>query len=231
MEKQDVLNAIKLLREKSPKKNFVQSIDILINFKDLDLKKPEHKVDSYIQLPHPTGKKIKLCALIDEQLNKQAQTLFDKVILKTDFDKWKKDVKGQKKLANEYDFFVAQAEIMIPLAVAFGKVLGARGKMPNPKAGCVVPGTANLEPITQRLKNIIRLQTKNELSVKTQIGNEKMDNDKLAENILAVYNNIIPRLPQEKNNLKYVALKLTMGPLIKISGGSKSKSEKEKKHA
>ena len=194
----------------------------------LDLKKPDHKVDSYVPLPHSLGKKIKLCALVDEQLNAQAKKLFDTVILKSEFDKWKKDPKAQKKLAETHDYFVAQAEVMVPVAATFGKILGARGKMPSPKAGCVIPGATNLEPIVTRLQNTIRLQTKNELSLKATIGTEKMDDSEIADNVLAAYNNVLPKLPQEKNNVRYVALKLTMSPLVKIN--TEEKSEKKKKH-
>ena len=106
-------------------------------------------------------------------------------------------------MANSNDFFVAQVEIMAQVAVTFGKVLGARGKMPNPKAGCVVPGSiSNLEPIANKLQNTVKLQTKNETSVKTSIGIESMKDEDLADNVLAVYNTLLSKLPQEKNNIK-----------------------------
>ena len=117
---------------------------------------------------------------------------------------------------------------MVPVAATFGKILGARGKMPSPKAGCVIPGATNLEPIVTRLQNTIRLQTKNKLSLKATIGTEKMDDSEIADNVLAAYNNVLPKLPQEKNNVRYVALKLTMSPLVKIN--TEEKSEKKKKH-
>ena len=115
-------------------------------------------------------------------------------------------------------------ELMANLAGVFGKILGARGKMPNPKAGCVVPGNIqNLEPVVNRLKNTVRLQTKNEASVKAVIGDETMKDEDIAENILAVYNSLIQKLPQASNNIKYAGLKLTMGPLFKIGAETKKK--------
>ena len=194
MEKQEVLKSIKELREKSPKKNFSQSVDLVINLQNLDLKKPEHKVDLYLQLPHPRGKKLKLCAFVDAQLAQKAKGVFDNVVTKDEFAKWINNKKEQKKLANSNDFFVAQVEIMAQVAVTFGKVLGARGKMPNPKAGCVVPGSiSNLEPIANKLQNTVKLQTKNETSVKTSIGIESMKDEDLADNVLAVYNTLLSK--------------------------------------
>ncbi len=224
MEKQQVLNTIKELREKSSKKKFSQSVDLLINLQNLDLKKPEHKVDLYLQLPHSRGKKLKIGAFVDSQLAQKARSVFDTVITKEDFPKWNGNKKEQKKLAGSHDYFVSQVEIMAQVAAAFGKVLGARGKMPNPKAGCVVPGSIpSLEPLAAKLQNTVRLQTKNETSVKASIGIESMKDDDLAENILAVYNTLLSKLPQEKNNIKYVAIKLTMGPMIKIGEAVKIK--------
>ena len=224
MEKQEVLKSIKELREKSPKKNFSQSVDLVINLQNLDLKKPEHKVDLYLQLPPPTSKKLKLCAFVDAQLAQKAKGVFDNVVTKDEFAKWINNKKEQKKLANSNDFFVAQVEIMAQVAVTFGKVLGARGKMPNPKAGCVVPGSiSNLEPIANKLQNTVKLQTKNETSVKTSIGIESMKDEDLADNVLAVYNTLLSKLPQEKNNIKYTAIKFTMGPIIKIGEQVKQK--------
>lgn len=222
MEKKEVLNALKELRTKSSERKFVQSVDFHMNLKYLDLKKPEHKIDFFMQLPKGRGKKLKIGAFVDHQLYTQAKKIFDTVVVKEEFSKWNNKTKEQRKLAASHDFFVAQIDIMAPLAATFGKVLGARGKMPNPKAGCVVPGSANLEPLAARLQNTIRLQTKNELSIKTSIGNTKLSDDDLSDNILAVYNTILSKLPQEKNNIKSVSLKLTMSPVYKFGSGLKS---------
>ena len=97
MEKQEVLKSIKELREKSPKKNFSQSVDLVINLQNLDLKKPEHKVDLYLQLPHPRGKKLKLCAFVDAQLAQKAKGVFDNVVTKDEFAKWINNKKEQNK--------------------------------------------------------------------------------------------------------------------------------------
>ena len=223
MEKKEILEAIKQLKEKSPKKQFTQSIDLVVNLQQYDLKKNE-KLDFYVTLPHPRSKKVKLGAFVDAQLAQQAKKFFDVIITKEEFPKWINNKKEQKKLASEHDYFVAQVELMANMAGIFGKILGARGKMPNPKAGCVVPGNIpSLEPLVNRLQNTVRLQTKNEASLKAAIGDEKMKDEDVAENILSVYNNLLQKLPQGTNNIRYLALKLTMGPLLKIQSEAKKK--------
>ncbi len=217
MEKKLILNILKQLREKSPKRKFSQTIDLLVNLKNLDLKKPDHKVDTYIQLPSGTGKKKKICAFVDAQLEAKAKGICDTVITKQEFENYKRNKKSQRMLAESHDFFISQVEVISQVASTFGKVLGSRGKMPSPKAGCVVPGAVqSLEPIVKKLQSTARLQTKNELSIKVPVGNENMKDEEIAENVIAVYNALIPILPQDKNNIKYFALKFTMGPLLKI---------------
>ncbi len=217
MEKKLILKILKELREKSPKRKFPQTIDLLANLKNLDLKKQDHKVDIYIQLPSGTGKKRSVCAFVDAQLEARAKESCDRVITKSEFDDYKNSKKEQRKLAESHDFFISQVEVMAKVASVFGKVLGSRGKMPNPKAGCVVPGAIqSLGPTVKKLQLTARLQTKNELSVKVAVGTESMKDEEIAENILAVYNALLQALPQDKNNIRYFAVKFTMGPLLKI---------------
>ncbi len=229
MEKEQVIHILKELREKTPKRKFTQSVDLVFNLQGLDLKKPEQKVDFYLNLPHQRGKKTVSCALVDAQLATQAKAVFDQTITKEEFPKWNNKKKEQKKLADECDYFVAQADLMTQVAATFGKVLGPKGKMPSPKAGCVIPASAQLQPLITRLSTLVRVQTKNDLSVKVQIGMETMKDDELADNVLAVYNTLLTKLPQEKNNLKNVLIKLTMGPIFKIDSTSKKAEEKKRK--
>ena len=93
MEKEQVIHILKELREKSPKKKFTQTFDLIFNLQGLDLKKPEQKVDFYLNLPHQRGKKITICAFVDAPLLTQAKTVFDKVISKEELPKWSKNKK------------------------------------------------------------------------------------------------------------------------------------------
>ncbi len=228
MEKQDILKALKEIKEKSPSRGFSQTVDIVINLQYINIKKDDEKIDSFITLPFSKGKKPKICALIDTQLEKQAKALFDKVILKDEFSKYANNKIILKKLAREFDFFIAQANLMTQIASIFGKYLGPKGRMPNPKSGCVVPPEANLTPLSQKLQNLIRLQTKADPIIKAMIGNEKMPDEELAANALMVYNTLVNQLPQHKNNIKSIFVKLSMGPVYKIGQGLKLKEKSEK---
>lgn len=216
MEKSQVLKSLKELKEKSKKKNFKQTVDLIINLKWLDLKKPEHQVEFFASLHHGTGKKKKICALVGPELADEAKKTCDHVVTQAEFDKYAKDKKLAKKLARECEFFIAQANIMPKVATAFGKILGPKGKMPNPKAGCVVPSKASLKPLYDRLQLTQKISAKLRPMVQCAVGKEDSDENHVAENIIDILNQLEAKLPLGKNNLRSVYIKLTMGEPVKI---------------
>ena len=223
MDKNQVLSTIKLVREFSKKRKFDQSVDLIITLKNLNLKKPEENVDLFVTLPHSRGKQLRLCAFVDDNLQKKAKEVFGNTINVKEFSKFQ-DPKQGKKLASDYDMFLAQANLMGQVATSFGKLLGPKGKMPNPKAGAIIVQGADLELLSKKFTKLVRLQTKKELIIKSSIGKESMKDDELAENIVTSYNSVIHSLPQEESNVKEVMIKLSMSPRIKL-GESKEQVE------
>ena len=226
MDKEQVQAAIAKAKDISTRRNFMQSFDLIINLKGLDVKKQEHQVDTFITLPHARGKKVKVCALVAAELETQAKNVCDSAILSDSFDKYK-DKKEVKKLANSFDFFIAQANIMPKVATAFGRVFGPRGKMPNPKSGAVVAPNANLKPLYEKLQRTVRATTKSAPLIQCAIGTEDMNINDIAENALTVYSSLLQVLPNEKHNIKDIYVKLTMGKPVKV--GEKIEVTKEVK--
>ena len=225
MNKEEILKAIKKARELSKKRKFDQTFDLIINLHKLNIKKPEENINTFVVLPQGKGKKSKICALVDKELETQAKGICDKTITKDEFKTYN-DKKKLKKLANEYDYFIAQANLMVDIAKFFGKVFGPKGKMPNPKAGCIVPPKTDLKAIYGKLYRTVRIQTKNEQTVKCPVGTESMKDEQIQENILIVYNAVLSALPREIQNIKNVMIKLTMGSVIIL--GEEKESVKEK---
>src|SRR3989338_6078501 len=203
MQKEELQSALQKAKDFSEKRGFSQTYDLIINLKGLDLKKPEHQIDSFITLPHARGKKIKVCALVGAELIEQAKSVCDFSINSDSFEKYK-DKKELKKLANSYDFFIAQANIMPKVATAFGRVFGPRGKMPNPKSGGVVPPNANLKPLYEKMQRTIRVTNKSAPLLQCGIGTEDMKTEEIVDNALTVYNSVLHVLPNEKHNIKNI---------------------------
>ena len=226
MEKEQFQSALAKAKDISNKRNFKQSVDLIINLTGLDPKKPEHQLDLFVTMPHSRGKKIKVCGLVGAELGEQAKEVFDHAIMSDSFERLK-DKKEIKKLANGYDFFVAQANIMPKVATSFGRVFGPRGKMPNPKSGGVVPPNANLKPVYEKFQRTVRATTKSAPLIQCVIGSEDMGLNEITDNALTVYNAVLHALPNEKHNIKDIYIKLTMGKPVKI--GEKIEVTKELK--
>jgi large subunit ribosomal protein L1 len=216
MQKSEIIEALKKAKTESPKRNFKQSYDLVMNLTGLDMKKTEHQVDQFIQLHYAPGRKVRVCALVGPELKDAATQAVDMVILSDDFDKYAQNKKLTKKLASDYQFFIGQANIMPKIASAFGRVLGSRGKMPNPKAGLIVPPNANLKPLHEKLQKTVRATARTAPVLQCLIGKEDMPEDQLADNAMMIYNTVINVLPGGENNVRNVFVKLTMGKPAKV---------------
>lgn len=216
MDKKTIEKAIEEAKKNSKKREFKQTIDLIINLKELDLKQTEHQVEFFITLPNPTRKNV-VCAFLGPELADQGKQLADKVVTVDQFPRFVQDKKAIKKLAQECDVFLAQANIMTDIAKVFGRVLGPRGKMPNPKAGGVVPANIpNLKPVVDKLKTQIKISAKLQPTIKLAVGKEDTETEKIVENINTIYSQLVQSLPNEQNNVKNMLVKLTMGPIIKV---------------
>jgi large subunit ribosomal protein L1 len=208
-----ILKALREVKEKQKERRFLQSIDLAVNL-NLDMSKPENRLNEEVLLPNGRGKKVKVAVIAGGELALQAKKVADRVITKEELAELAKDKKLAKKLAREVDFFIAQADMMPLIGKTLGPVLGPRGKMPKP-----VPVNADIAPIVGRLRKTVRLRTKDKPVIHVAVGTEKMEDKKLAENVEAVMRFLERKLEKGYGNIKSVYLKSTMGPSVKIEVG------------
>jgi len=205
MHKEDILSALAELR-KQEKKKFEQTADLIINLKSFDIKR--ENVSVFVTLPHKP-KEIKTCAFLN------AKSKITDTITKPEFEFYKNKKKA-KKLAKEYDFFIAHGSLMPLVAGTFGKYLGAAGKMPSPQLGIIVnENDAEIKKITEKAEKTLRVRTK-EPCIKVIVGKENMKDEDMADNILAIYNAVLNALPRKKDNIRNVLIKFTMSKPEKI---------------
>ncbi len=207
--------AIEKAKADSKKRNFVQSMDLSINFKNLDFNKQENRISAEVVLPKGRGKACKVCVICEDEMATNARAAADKVILGTELEEMAKDKKKIKALANGYDAFVAQANLMPLVGRFLGQALGPRGKMPKP-----VPPSADLKPIVERLRStiIIKVKGKNLPVLHAPFGTEEMATDDLVANATAVLNAIKGKVPSPQN-IGAVYVKTTMGPVVQVTEG------------
>ena len=227
MDKEDFKKALAKVRERSPKRKFNQSFDLVVTLRDINLKDTSQQVDVFVPLHFSKGKPTKICALVGPELAGQAKEVCDFTIVADDFEKYARDKKATKKLASAYEFFLAQANIMPDIAKTFGRVLGTRGKMPNPKAGQILPPNANIKPVYDRLQKTVRVVAKQQPMIQCLVGSEEMKDEEVLDNIMVIYKQIVSHLPNEENNVRSIYLKLTMGKTVRV--GAKAEEPKEEK--
>ncbi len=211
--KEKIIKALEELK-KSKKRNFTQSYELVLTLKSMDLKKTENQLDFYIHLHYNRGNKVRVAALVGPELADDAKEVCDTVILPDEFKNY--DKKAIKKLAETHHFFVAQANIMPQVAAAFGRVLGPKGKMPDPKAGCVIPPKGNIKALYDKLQKTVRIRIKKAAMAQAVVGNEEMPDEQLIDNVLTAYSQIVQHLPNHDNNIAKAMLKKTMSPVVVI---------------
>lgn len=211
-DRQKLVEAVKEAKARAKPRNFTQTVEMAVNLKDVDLRKPENRFKLEVVLPHGRGKEPKIAVIADGAVAEAAKKLGLDVISGEELEELAKSPRQARKLAKKYDFFIAAAPLMPKIGKYLGRYLGPRNKMPQ-----VVPPTmTNLEPIVEKLKKTVRIQLKNNPVVHAPIGTEDMDDEKLAENAEAVLNAIINKLERGENQVKSVYIKTTMGPAVKV---------------
>lgn len=192
--------------EKHKKVNFNQTVDLIINLRDFDLKKTP--INLFVNLPHKLKEK-KVAGFLEKK------SAFIDTITKVEFEEFK-DKKKMKKLVKEYDFFIANAKLMPLVATTFGRILGPASKMPSPQLGVVFNEEENaIKALLTKIDTVTRVRAK-EPSLKVAIGKQNDKDENLAENALIVYNEVYKVLPKQKENLKNVLIKFTMSKPAKV---------------
>jgi len=215
VDKDALIKAVKKAKEKKGNRKFKQSFDITVAVEGLNPKKPESRITLDVTLPHVPGRPQKILFFADGELARRAREAgADMVIGKKEIQALEGNKKEIKKLLEEYDLTVAQADLMVVIGKVLGPVLGPRGKMPRP-----VPPTADPAPLIERLRRTIRVTNKGQLSFNAKIGDESMEDEKIAENAMAVIEEIEKKISDVGGKLKSVYLKTTMGKPVKVAVG------------
>ena len=100
----NLLAAVKEVKSKATERKFPQSIDLAINLQNIDMKKPEGRIQERIELPHSIGKEIKICVIATGGMALKAKKAGASLVLeKAALENLVGDKKKQKDLAKNYD--------------------------------------------------------------------------------------------------------------------------------
>jgi len=212
-----LVDLVKAAKAATKERKFKQSIELIITFKDIDVKKG-FALNEVIQLPK-TSSPATVCIIATGEMNQKAKAAkADSVIGTEELEKFGTNKRESRKFINKYDFFLADTKVMPTVGKTLGQLLGPRGKMPTP-----VPFDASIEAFLQRFRSCIKVRARASLSVSAKIGDVTMEDADLAINALAVLHAIEKKLPNGEKNMKKILIKTTMGKPVKQAQEVKKK--------
>jgi large subunit ribosomal protein L1 len=212
VERAKIIEAVKTAKEKAPERKFSESVDITINLKNIDMAQPKNRIDETILLPHGTGTNVGIVVLGKGDITTQAKEAgVDLIIGPEEIERLGGEPREARKIAGKYRFFLAETAVMPSVGRYLGPRLGPRGRMPTP----IVSGQ-DIRPIVERLRNSVKIRTKDKKVFHVKVGNTQMNEEQVAENIDAVLKRVESVLEQGHLNVRSVYVKTTMGPAVKV---------------
>lgn len=213
-------------------RKFDESLDLIVNFRDVDLKDPNFKFNQEFLLPNAIHlKKLSICFISkgDQLLEakEKGYTAADEGFLS---DINKKDKKFKKGFVGQFENFVCAAPLMRNVAKTLGRFLGQTGKMPKPLPNGygIVKIDESVDKIINNFRRRIILKSKKDPMIQTLFGKKSLKLDDNLENLKALIHLLEEKMPNGQGNIKSIYLKTTMGksirvkePAAKVKGGHK----------
>jgi large subunit ribosomal protein L1 len=206
-----IVEAVSRALDEAPPRNFRETVDLAINLRDLDLNDPANRVDESVVLPAGTGQDTRIVVFASGETALRAEDVADEVLSGDDLEDLGDDTDAAKDLANETDFFVAEASMMQDIGRYLGTVLGPRGKMPTP----LQPDDDVVETVN-RMKNTVQLRSRDRRTFHTRVGAQDMSADEIAENIDVIIRRLEANLEKGPLNIDGIYVKTTMGPSVEV---------------
>ncbi|MEZ0248139.1 MAG: 50S ribosomal protein L1 [Thermoproteus sp.] len=209
--RQDVLiNAIREAISKGRRHKFTESVDLIIVLRDVDLNKPENRINLSVPLPHPP-KMNKIAAFAAGAFEVAAKNAgVDAIITRDQIEALAGKKREIRKLARRYDYFISSPDLMPLIGRVLGSIFGPRGKMPE-----VVPPNVDAKSVVDRLKRSVRLRLRNEPVVKLRVGSEAQKPEEIASNIMTVLEELNSKFPL-RQHVARIYIKRTMGPPVSL---------------
>ena len=212
VERAKIIEAVKAAKEKAPERKFSESVDITINLKNIDMAQPKNRIDETILLPHGIGEKIGICVIGKGDIVTQAKDAkVDLIIGPEEVERLGGAPREARRVASTYRYFLAEMAVMPQVGRFLGPRLGPRGRMPMP-----IAGGQDIRPIVERLRNSVKIRTKDKTVFSTKVGSTAMKPEQVAENIEAIVKRIEAVLDQGPLNVRSVFVKTTMGPAVRL---------------
>lgn len=200
----ECVNAV-LAASKEKQRKFVETVELQIGLKNYDPQK-DKRFSGTVRLRTVPRPRFRVCVLGDQQHCDEAAAnnipSMDAEALK----KLNKNKKLVKKLAKQYDAFLASESLIKQIPRLLGPGLNKAGKFPT-----LLTHNENMVAKVDEVKGTIKFQMKKVLCLATAIGHVEMTAEELAANINLAVNFLVSLLKKNWQNVKSLHIKTTMG--------------------
>eukprot|EP00456_Euglypha_rotunda_P043777 TRINITY_DN3434_c0_g1_i2.p1 TRINITY_DN3434_c0_g1~~TRINITY_DN3434_c0_g1_i2.p1 ORF type:complete len:222 (+),score=43.08 TRINITY_DN3434_c0_g1_i2:112-777(+) len=196
------------------KRKFKETIELQIGLKNYDPQK-DKRFAGTITLPHVPRDKYKVCIIGDAKHCGEAKDANIDALSVDDLKKLNKDKKKVKKLAQNYNQFLASSSLIRKIPKLLGPGLNKAGKFPS-----VLGGTEDVKRKVEGLKASVKFQlkTKKTTCMGVAIANVGMKPEEIIQNVSMAINFLASLLPKNWQNIKRLYIKSSMGPVQRIYG-------------
>jgi large subunit ribosomal protein L1 len=201
------LEAIRLLKSLDGPK-FDETVELHFNL-GVNVRHAEQQLRGTLMLPHGTGKETRVAVFAEGEKAKEAEEAGADVVGSADLAT---KIEGG---FDDFDIAIATPDMMGTVG-KLGRILGPRGKMPNPKAGTVTFDVSKAIRDTKAGK--LEYRTDRGANVHLPLGRKSFDERQLLENYATVLEEIIRAKPAAAKGryIRTITLTTSMGPGIKI---------------
>ncbi len=195
------------LVKKNATAKFNETVEIHIKL-GVDPKKSDQNVRGTVNLPHGTGRTVRVIVFARGDAGRAAAEAGADVVGEADL------IERVKGGFSDFDVAVATPDMMPSIGKELGRILAQ--KMPNPKSGTVTPNPANAVREIKSGKVEYRLDKTG--IVHTIVGKASFGETELTENVATLIDAIVRAKPSASKGtyLRSITLTSTMGPGVKV---------------
>jgi large subunit ribosomal protein L1 len=201
------VDAIRMLKS-WPEKKFDESVEVHFNL-GLNVRHAEQQLRGTLMLPHGTGRESRVAVFAEGDKAREAQDAGADVVGTADL------AKQIEEGFDDFDVAIATPDQMSVVG-RLGRILGPRGKMPNPKTGTVTMDVG--KAVRDAKAGKLEYRTDRGANVHVTLGKKSFDERRLAENYQALIDEIMRAKPAAAKGryIHGVTLTTTMGPGIHV---------------
>jgi large subunit ribosomal protein L1 len=201
------VQAIRLLKGFETAK-FDETVEAHFNL-GLNVRHAEQQLRGTLMLPHGTGREAKVAVFAEGDKAKEAQEAGADIVGTADL------ASQIEEGFDDFDVAVATPDQMSVVG-KLGRILGPRGKMPNPKTGTVTMDVG--KAVREAKAGKLEYRTDRGANVHVTIGKKSFDERQLTENYAALIDEIMRAKPAAAKGryIRSVTLTSTMGPGVRV---------------